>query len=86
MYLQAYTLAYFQNLAENGPVVTDKTSLSFIVNNLGPRSRNDLDLQYSYIFINSITYRSQAAIVSEKSTFFHFFLLEKPKLQNLTLL
>ena len=42
------------------------------VNDLGPRSRNDLDLQYAHIFINSISFRSQAAIVSEKSTFFTF--------------
>ena len=40
--------------------------------------RNDLDLQYSHTFINSIsclhlpTFRSQAAIVSEKSTVFTF--------------
>ena len=36
------------------------------------RSRNDIDLQYSHIFIKSISLRSQAAIVSEKSTFFTF--------------
>ena len=41
-------------------------------------SRNDLDLQYSHTFINSIsclhlpTFRSLAAIVSEKSTVFTF--------------
>ena len=51
--------AYIQNLAENGPVVTDKT-------------RNDLDLQYSHISINSISFRTQAAIVSEISTVFPF--------------
>ena len=42
------------------------------VHNLGPRSRNDLDLQYSHIFIKSINLKSQAAIVSEKSTSFTF--------------
>ena len=41
-------------------------------------SRNDLDLQYSHTFINSIrclllpTFRSLAAILSEKSTVFTF--------------
>ena len=51
---------------------------SFLVHDLGPRSRNDLDLQYSHIFIYSIrcllqlTFRSLAAIVSEKSTVFTF--------------
>ena len=49
------------------------------VHHLGPRSRNSLDLQYSLIFIYSIrcmlllTFRSLAAIVSEKSTVFTFF-------------
>ena len=44
------------------------------VHDLGPRSRNDLDLQYSHSFINLIrclllpTFRSLAATVSEKST------------------
>ena len=32
----------------------------------------DLGLQYSLIFINSISFRSQAAIVSEESTVFPF--------------
>ena len=44
----------------------------------GARSRNDLDLQYSHIFIYSIRcllllpFSSLAAIVSEKSTVFTF--------------
>ena len=52
--------------------------------------RNDLDRQYSLTFINSIsclhlpTFRSLAAIVSEKSTVFTFP-IEKPKLSNLSL-
>ena len=55
------------------------------VNDLGPRSRNDLDLHYSHIFINSISFRSQAAIVSEKQQHFFTFPTEKLKLQNLDL-
>ena len=52
------------------------------VNDLGPRSRNDFDLEYSHTVINLIiclyllTFRSQAAIVSEnseKSTVITFF-------------
>ena len=49
-----------------------------ILHDLGPRSRKDLDLQYSHLFIYSIrclfllTFRSLAAIVSEKSTVFTF--------------
>ena len=48
------------------------------VHDLGPRSSNDLDLQYSHTFIYSIrclllpTFRSLAAIVSEKTTVFTF--------------
>ena len=54
----------------NGPVATRKSQFKFpSVNDLGPSSRNDLDLQYSHIFINSISFRSQAAIFSKKSTF-----------------
>ena len=58
------------NSAENGPLATknSKFNISY-VNDIGPRSRNDLDLQYSHIFINLISCRSQAATVSEKSTF-----------------
>ena len=35
-------------------------------------SRNDLDLQYSRIFINSTSLRSKAAKVSEQATFLTF--------------
>ena len=58
-----------------GSVVSEKIQFEFLfVHNLGPRSRNGLDLQYSHIFILFIrcllqlTFRSLAAIVSEKST------------------
>ena len=60
-------------------IVSEKIQFKFLyVHNLGPRSRNDLDLQYSHVFIYSIrcllllTFRSLAAIVSEKSTVFTF--------------
>ena len=55
------------------------------VHDLGPRSRNGLDLQYSHIFIKSICLRSLAAKVSE-NPLFSLFPIEKPKLSNLTLL
>ena len=68
-----------QNLVQNGTVVSEKIWFEFLyVHNLGPRSRNDLDLQYSHTFMKSIsclylpTSRSQASIVSEKSTVFTF--------------
>ena len=43
----------------------EKKVKSSSINDIEPRSRNDLELQYSYIFIKSISLRSQAAIVSE---------------------
>ena len=71
-----------QNLVKNGPVVSEKSQFEFsYVNDLGPRSRNDPDLQCMYLltFNNSVSclhlsfFKSQAAILSEKSNF-HFFL------------
>ena len=51
-----YLIADIQNLVKNGPVVSEKSKFQFSnVNDLGPRSRNDLDLQYSHIFIKSIS-------------------------------
>ena len=86
-----YQKAYIQSLVQIGKVVSEKIQFEFLyVHDLGPRSRNDLNLQYSHIFIYSIrcllllTLTSLAAIVSE-SPLFHFLPIEKPKLQNLTL-
>ena len=63
------------NLVKIGTVVSEKIQFEFLyVHDLGPRSRNDLDLQYSHIFIYSIrcllllTFRSLAVIASENST------------------
>ena len=85
-----YLKAFIQNLVQNGSVVSEKIRFNFLyVQDLGPRSRNDLDLQYSHTFIKSFSclylpiFRSQASIVSEKST--SLFPVEKPKFQNLTL-
>ena len=84
--------AFIKNLAQIGTVVSEKTQFEFLyVHDLRPRSRNDLDLQYSHTFIYLIrclllpTFRSLAAIVSEKSTVFTFSYIEKPKFPNLTL-
>ena len=64
--------AFIQNLVQIGTVVSEKIQFEFLcVHDLGPLSRNDLDLQYSHIFIYSIRcllllpFRSLAAIVSE---------------------
>ena len=65
--------SFHKNLVHNGKVVSEKIRFEFLyVHDLGPRPRNDLDLQYSHIFIKSISLRSQAAKISEKSTFFTF--------------
>ena len=84
-----YMKAFIQSFGQIGTVVSEKIQFEFLyVHDLGPRSRNDLDLQYSHIFIDSIrcllllTFRSLAATVSEKS----LFPIEKPKFPNLTLL
>ena len=72
--------SFHKKIVQIGRVVSEKIQFEFLyVHDLTPRSRNDLDLQYSHTFIYSIrcllllTFRSLAAIVSEKSTVFTFF-------------
>ena len=79
VFISLYMKAFIQNLVQIGRVVSEKIQFEFLyVHDLGPRSINDLDLQYSNIFIYSIrclllpNFRSLAAIVSEKSTVFTF--------------
>ena len=79
IFIFLYLKAFIQNLVQNGPAVSEKIRFEFLyVNNLGPRSSYDLDLQYSHTFMKSIsclylpTFRSHASIVSEKSTVFTF--------------
>ena len=71
--------SFHKKIGSDRTVVSEKIQFEFLyVHDLGPRSRNDLDFQYSHIFIFSIrcllllTFRSLAAIVSEKSTVFTF--------------
>ena len=78
-FISLYLKAFIKILIQIGTVVSEKIRLEFLyVHNLGPRSRNDLDLKYSHTFIYSIrcllllTFRSLAAIVFEKSTDFIF--------------
>ena len=81
-----HLLVFIRKLAQIGTVVSEKILFEFLyIHNLGPRSRNDLDLQYSHIFIKSISLKSQAAIVSEKNPLSSLFLTVKPNLQNLTM-
>ena len=86
-----YLKAFIQSLFQISTVVSEKIQFEFLyAHNLGPRSRNDIDLQYSHIFIHSIscllllTFRSLAAIISE-NPLFSLFPIEKLKLPNLTL-
>ena len=76
-----YLKAFIKKLVQNGPVVSEKIWFEFLyVHDFGPRSSNDLDLQYSHTFMKTIsclflpTFRSQASIVPEKSTVVTFFL------------
>ena len=47
-----YLKAFVQKLIQICTVVSEKIQFNFLyVHDLGPRSRNDLDLQYSHIFI-----------------------------------
>ena len=83
--------SFIKNLVQIGTIVSEKIRFEFLyVHDLGPRSRNDLDLQYSLTFIFLIrcllllTFRSLVAIVSE-NPLFSLFPIEKPKLPYLTL-
>ena len=50
-----YLKAFIKNLVQIGKVVSEKIWFELLyVHDLGPRSRNDLDLQYSHTFIYSI--------------------------------
>ena len=71
--------SFHTKFSSNGQVVSEKIWFEFLhVHDLGPRSSNDLDLQYSHTFMKSIsclylpTFRSQVSMVSEKSTVFTF--------------
>ena len=73
IFISLYLKAFIQSLVQINTVVSEKIRFEFLyVHDLGPRSRNDLDLQYTHIFIKSICLSSLAAIVSEKSTVFTF--------------
>ena len=74
-----YLKAFIKSLVQIGTAVSEKIQFELLyVHDLGPRSRNVLDLQYSHVFICSIrcllllTFRLLAAIVSKKSTVFTF--------------
>ena len=79
VFISLYLKAFIQSLVQISTVISEKIQFGFLyVHYLGPRSRNDIDLQYSHTFMKSIsclylpTFRSEASIVSEKSTVFTF--------------
>ena len=56
IFISLYLKAFIENLVQIGKVVSEKIRFDFLyVHDLGPRSRNDLDLQYSHTFIYSIS-------------------------------
>ena len=72
IFISFYLKAFIKKLVQIGIVVSEKIRFEFLyVHDLGPRSRNDLDLQYSHFFIYLIrcllllTFRSLAAIFTE---------------------
>ena len=55
IFISLYLKAFIKNLVKIGKVVSEKIRFQFLyVHDLEPRSRNDLDLQYSHTFIYSI--------------------------------
>ena len=55
IFISLYLKAFIKNLVQTGKVVSEKIGFEFLyVHDLEPRSRNDLDLQYSNTFIYSI--------------------------------
>ena len=55
IFISLYLKAFIKNLVQIGKVVYEKIRFEFLyVDDLGPCSRNDLDLQYSHTFIYSI--------------------------------
>ena len=55
IFISLYLKAFIKKLVQIGKVVSEKIRFEFLyVRDLGPRSRKDLDLQYSHTFIYSI--------------------------------
>ena len=52
IFIALYLKAFIQNLVQIGTVVSEKIGFEFLyVHDLGPRSRNDIDLQYLHTII-----------------------------------
>ena len=84
IFISLYLKAFIKNLVQIGKEVSETIRFEFLyVHGLVPRSRNDLDLQYSHTFIYSIrcllllSFRSLAAIISRGILILLFFQGEK---------
>ena len=71
--------SFHKKFVQISTIVSEKIRFEFLyVHDLWPRPRNDIDLQYSHTFMNTIrclllpNIRPLAAVVSEKSTVFTF--------------
>ena len=52
IFISLYLEAFIQNLVQISKVLSEKIRIEFLyVHDLGPRSSNDFDLQYSHTFI-----------------------------------
>ena len=52
IFISLYLKAFLKNLVQIGTVVSEKIRFEFLyVHDLGPRSRNDIILEYSHTFI-----------------------------------
>ena len=81
--------SFIKKLVQISTVASEKIWFEFLyAHDLGPRSRNDIDLQYLLSFINSLrclllpTFRLQKFL---KNPLFSLFPIEKPMFPNLTL-
>ena len=84
-FISLYLKAFIKKLVQIRKLVFEKILFEFLyVHHLGPRSRNDLDLQYSpsYIQLDDCSYLLSGHWL--QNPLFSLFPIEKPKLPNLT--
>ena len=74
--------SFHKKMVQIGTVVCEKIWFEFLyVHDLGPRSKDDLDLQYSHTFI----YPIRCLLLLFFRPLFSLFPIERPNLPNLTL-
>ena len=74
IFMSLYLKAFIKNLVQIGTVVSEKIQFEFLyVHDIGPRSRNYLDLQYSHTFMffrHNHLFQLFSFLCSKKSQFF----------------